>query len=219
MSLAFNLMSYIRFFVLLSPIILPTMAIFGSLYEGNGRGLLYVFGLTISMAFGGMISSLAGAYVPHTGVVGGTGRPGTENGPFRAIIDPACNLIGGNQPESWGTKFSMPGPHALLLSFTLTYVMFPMFIYGNVNLGVLAALLFLGIVSAIIRTVPPLSCVHLIDVMAGWGTGVLLGTFWFFLIQSFFGEKGVYFSNTKSDKQECKLDKKAFRCKSKQKAN
>ena len=217
MPLAFNPMSYIRFFVLLSPIILPTMAIFGSLYEGNIKGLLYVFGLIISMAFGGMISSLAGAYVPHVGKFGGTGKPGTEDGPFKALVDPACNLIGSNQPESWGTMFSMPGPHALLLSFILTYALFPMFIYGNVNLGVIGGLLFLGIMSAIIRTTSPMNCVHLVDVMAGWGTGVLLGSLWFFLISSF-GEKGVYFSSTKSDKQECKLDKKAFRCKSKQKA-
>ena len=50
MPLAFNPMSYIRFYVLLSPIILPTMAVFGSLYVGNIKGLLYVLGLTLNLA-------------------------------------------------------------------------------------------------------------------------------------------------------------------------
>ena len=83
MPLSFNPMSYIRFYVLLSPIILPTMAIFGSLYEGNIKGLLYVAGLTLSMAFGSMISPLTGAYVPHVGVVGGRGAPGTPDEAFK----------------------------------------------------------------------------------------------------------------------------------------
>jgi len=170
------------------------------------------------MGFGGMISPLAGAYVPHVGIVGGQGGSGTENEAFKPNIDPACNLISSGGVGGWGTMYSMPGPHALLLSFTLTYALFPMFIYGNVNLGVIGGLLFLGIMSAIIRTTAPMNCVHLVDVMAGWGTGVLLGSLWFFLINSWFGEGGTYFSSTKSDKQECKLDKKAFRCKSKQKA-
>ena len=219
MPLASNPMSYIRFYVLLSPIILPTMAIFGSLYEGNIKGLLYVAGLTLSMAFGSMISPLAGAYVPHVGIVGGTGKPGTENEAFKTDIDPACNLIG-NGTQGWGTMFSMPGPHALLLSFTMTYVLFPMFIYGNVNLGVIAGLLALGILSGIIRTTFPMNCVGLVDVMAGWGTGVILGSLWFFLINGLTPNPNnfVYFASSKSDKQECKLEKKAFRCKSKQKA-
>ncbi|MDA9298866.1 hypothetical protein N9P79_00705 [Crocinitomicaceae bacterium] len=219
MPIAFNPMTYIRFFVLLSPIIIPSMAIFGSLYEGNGKGLLYIAGLTLSMAFGAMISPLAGAYVPHVGEVGGSGRPGTPNGPFTSLTDPACNLISSGT-EGWGTMFSMPGPHALLLSFTMTYMLFPMFMYGNVNLWVIGGLLFLGIMSARIRTTEPMNCVGLADVMAGWGTGVILGSLWFFTIIFLMPDSDnvVYFSSKKSDKQECKLEKKAFRCKSKQKA-
>ncbi len=221
MALNFDLLTYMRFFVLLSPVIFPAMAIFGSLYEGNLKGFLYVLGLTISMAFGGMISSIAGRYVPHTGVIEGTGQKGTANGPFTPLIDPACNLIGGNNPNSWGTMYSMPDSHALLIGFTLTYLMFPMFINGNVNLGVIAGLLVVGIYSGWLRS-STLQCVGLVDVMAGWGTGVILGSLWYFLIQTLSGGAlgdTVYFSSTKSDKQECKLDKKAFRCKNKQKAN
>ena len=96
MALNFDPLAYMRFFVLLAPVILPAMAIFASLYEGNLKGFLYVFGLTISMAFGGMISSHTGKYVPHTGVLNGSGKIGDANGPFTPLIDPACNLIGAN---------------------------------------------------------------------------------------------------------------------------
>jgi hypothetical protein len=220
MALNFDPLAYMRFVVLLSPVILPVMAIFGSLYEGNLKGFLYVLGLTISMAFGGMISGYANRLVPHTGVEGGTGTKGSPDGPFSPLIDPACNLIGVNDRNGWGTMYSMPGPHALLISFTLTYVMFPMFIYGNVNLGLLAGLIFLGIYSAILRT-NVMNCVGMVDIMAGWGTGIILGSLWYFLMQAQSGGAlgdTIYFSSTKSDKQECKLDKKAFRCKNKQKA-
>ena len=42
MALNFDPLAYMRFVVLLSPVILPVMAIFGSLYEGNLKGFLYV---------------------------------------------------------------------------------------------------------------------------------------------------------------------------------
>ncbi len=62
--LAATLMSYIRFFVLLSPIIIPTMAVFGSLFNANFKGFVYVLGLTIAMMFGSLIAPSIGVRVP-----------------------------------------------------------------------------------------------------------------------------------------------------------
>ena len=73
------------------------------------------------------------------------------------------------------------------------------------------------VLSAWMRVSAPMNCIYPVDVIAGWGTGFILGTIWFTIINQWHGH--TYFSNTKSDKQECKLDKKAFRCKSKKKAN
>jgi len=205
--------TYIRFFVFLIPIILPTMAVLGSAFEQNPNGLLYVVGLSMAMGIGKCISLMAKKPVPHIGTIG---EPD-----FLPLIDPACTLIQGGDPsKGWGSAYSLPGPHALLLSFTTTYLLFPMFINDNVNLLLIGTLILLMAMSAYMRVSAPMNCVYLVDVVAGWGTGFIFGTIWFGVVVGLLHAGDyTYFSNTKSDKQECKLDKKAFRCKSKKKAN
>ena len=227
MALTTDAMTYIKFFVFLSPIIIPSMAVLGSFYEGNFKGLFYILGLIISMTFGGLISKTAGRLVPHKGRIGGTGAKGTDNGPFMPIINQACNLLGSGDPESWGLVYSSPGPHALTISFTLAYIILPMFINNNINfhnLFIIAGLLGAGILSAIFRTSSEMRCLGWVDIATGWSTGLLLGSAWFFLVYqlaSSFNAQNfcVYFSESDSDKQQCKLEKNAFRCKSRQKAN
>ena len=113
----------------------------------------------------------------------------------------------------------MPGPHALFIAFTAAYMMFPMFINDNVSLLTIGGLIFLLIISAVIRIMPPMECVYFSQVAVGWATGFLLGTIWYFIVRAlaYSGDtpvKGItYFEEEKSDKQQCTLDKKAFRCK------
>jgi hypothetical protein len=185
------------------------MAILNSAFESNLRGLIYVGGLSVAMFLGGMIASIAKHTVPGTG----TGRD------FIALIDPACTIVqGADSTTGWGSRYSLPGPHALLLAFTTTYLLFPMFINGNINFWVIGALTFMMSISAWMRTSAPMNCISPVDVIAGWGTGFIFGTIFFFGI-FYTSPHHTYFSNSKSDKQECKLDNKAFRCKSKKKAN
>jgi hypothetical protein len=203
-------MTYIRFFVFLTPIIIPCMAILNSAFESNPAGLFYVGGLSIAMFLGSQIARIAEHTVPGTG----TGKD------FIALIDPACTIVqGADSTTGWGSRYSLPGPHALLLAFTTTYLLFPMFINGNVNFWVIGALTFIMTLSAWMRTTAPMNCISPVDVIAGWGTGFIFGAIWFFFISYSFSGNNTYFSNSKSDKQECKLDNKAFRCKSKKKAN
>lgn len=224
MALTTDAMTYIKFFVFLSPIIIPSMAVLGSFYEGNFKGLFYILGLIISMTFGGLISRTAGHLVPHIGKLGGTGKRGTPEGPFTPIINAACNLVGVENSESWGLMYSLPGPHALSLAYTAAYFILPMFIYNNLNIH---NLFFIGgislicILSAIFRTSSTMNCVTMTDVVAGWGTGLLFGAVWFFLVNQIAASANIknvtYFSETDSDKQQCKLEKKAFRCKARTK--
>jgi hypothetical protein len=59
-------------------------------------------------------------------------------------------------------------------------------------------------------------CVNGIDVVAGWGTGFILGASWFLIVQYLGGS--TYFQDSESDRKQCKLDKKSFRCKKTTKA-
>ena len=206
MPLASSLMSYIRFFTLLSPIMIPTMAIFSSLFNANFKGFVYVLGLTIATTFGSFIAPVIGKKVPQY-----QGRPG---------IDAACNLVG-SSIGGWGTEYSTPGPHALVLAFTATYLMFPMFLNGTTNLILIGSLIFLTVLSAAIRISSPMNCITMGDAAAGWGTGFILGAMWYFAVVSLAGTQSnlTYFETEKSDRQQCTLSKTSFRCKKRRVAN
>lgn len=207
MPLASSLMSYIRFFTLLSPIIIPTMAIFGSLFEANFKGFVYVLGLTIAMTFGSFVAPVIGKQVPRD-----------QNG--KIGINAACNIVG-SSIGGWGTLYSTPGPHAMILAFTATYLMFPMFLNNTVNLFLIGGLILIMCMSAAIRISAPMTCITIGDAVAGWATGFILGAFWYFTVISLSGTQNnlTYFEKQKSDRQQCKLDKKSFRCRRKVVAN
>ena len=127
-------------------------------------------------------------------------------GKFKAYNDSACNLFASDGVEGWGTVRSSPGPHALFLAFTLTYMAFPMFMNNNINFLVLGGLMFILILSAMLRVMPPMFCVGWSDVVMGWGTGFILGALWLFFIRwinakypsnsfTYFGKSKVIGSN------------------------
>jgi hypothetical protein len=45
MGLQSDAMTYIKFFIFLLPVVIPSMAVIGSFYEGNLKGLFYILGL------------------------------------------------------------------------------------------------------------------------------------------------------------------------------
>ena len=218
MGLSANFLAYIRFFTFLAPVIIPSFAILGSLYNQDIKGFLYVLGVVIAMGSGKWMSTLIPSYVPHApgGVVNGKYIAGK----FKPYNDQACNLFGdgiAGDGNGWGTVRSSPGPHALFLAFTLTYMALPMFMNNNINYLVLGGLMLLLILSAMLRVMPPMFCIGWSDVVMGWGTGFILGSCWLFFLRwvntTYSTNSLTYFSKLKSDKQMCVLEKSAFRCK------
>jgi hypothetical protein len=212
MGLRNTFTSYIRFMVLLAPlIIIPTMAIFGSLFNGDTKGLFYILGLTITMTFGSLISAAVQKPGPGKPVEG----KDEAQGSMAPAYSPACNIIG-SSITGWGTTYSLPCHDALALAYTATYFLFPMFLNNSINFFVICGILLISILNAYYRILSPMFCVTGIDVVAGWGTGFILGAAWFLIIQYLGGS--TYFQHSDSDRQQCKLDKKSFRCKKTTKA-
>ena len=87
MGLIPSITSYIRFFALLTPIILPAMAIFGSLYESNLKGFIYILGVLLSMGIGQALA----VYAIKSHVPGGLSNPKQPDS-FVSVADPACSL-------------------------------------------------------------------------------------------------------------------------------
>ena len=202
MPLTENFQTYLHFGILLSPIILPAFAILASVYEQDLKGFIYILGVLMAMTVGRWFSTVLKAKL----------------GDGLMVPAAACNLtqraVGAG---GWGTVYGSPGPDALFLAFTLTYLALPMFTNGNVNFLALGALWLIMLLSAIFRVGAPLYCSTWAFVVAGWVTGFILGSLWFFFVDwvntSYPDSNLTYFGPIKSDKQTCVLDKKAFRCK------
>ena len=66
-----------------------------------------------------------------------------------------------------------------------------------------------------------MNCLGLGAAVAGWGTGFIFGALWYFAVISLVGTQSnlTYFEVGKSDRQQCTLDKKSFRCRRKMAAN
>ena len=213
MGLRNTFSSYIRFMVLLSPlIIIPTMTIFGSLFNGDAKGLFYILGLSITMVFGNLISVAVKKYV-----AGKTSprQAADDAQQFVPAYSPACNIVG-TSVSGWGTVYSLPCHDAIALAYTTTYFLFPMFLNNNINFFVICAMLLMGILNAYFRIFPPMCCVDGFDVVAGWGTGLILGASWYLIISYLGGT--TYFEDSESNREQCKLDKKTFRCQKTKKA-
>lgn len=207
MGLSTTFTAYIKFIALLSPlIIIPCTLIFGSLLNQDLKGLFYILGLVITMTLGGLLA----AAVKKRG-------PGVMKGEtFIPAFSPACNIVG-ESVMGYGTKYTMPCPDALALAYTMAYLLIPMFLNNNINFFVIGAMLLMFALNTYFRICSPMFCVDGVDVVAGLGTGIILGAMWFLLIQYLNGS--TYFENEKGDNQKCKLDKKSFRCKKTIKVN
>lgn len=215
MTLVATFSTYIKFVALLSPlVIIPSTVIFGSLYNSDAKGLFYILGLIVTMTFGVLLSTAVKQQGPGVKQQGpGVKTKGTPAS-FIPGYDMACNIVGSSN-SGWGTTYTMPCPDALALAYTMSYFLFPMFLNNQINFFVICGMLLIGILNASFRL--KMCCVNGIDIVAGWGTGFILGALWFLIIQYLNGAD--YFEYDTTSSQKCKLDKKSFRCKKTIKAN
>lgn len=211
MTLVATFTAYIKFVALLSPlVIIPSTVIFGSLYNSDAKGLFYILGLIVTMTFGVLLSTAVQSHGPGDTIKATDDTPAS----FIPGYPAACNIVGSSN-SGWGTIYTMPCPDALALAYTMSYFLFPMFLNNQINFFVICGMLLIGILNASFRL--KMSCVNGIDIVAGWGTGFILGALWFLIIQYLNGAD--YFEYDTTSSQKCKLDKKSFRCKKTIKAN
>ena len=196
MPLKLGILPYLRFFTIMSPMLIASYAIMQSAFNGTVKGVIFVAGAAIIMFLGKLISSSFPNRVPRN---------------FSA----ACNIFE-TAAMGWGTTYSSPGPHQLFLWYTAWYICLPMFVNSTVNWSLFGLFIMLILGSAILR-VWQLSCVRLIDVMLGALFGSCWGVLWWFMMSR--AERGydpplelTYF-NRDSDNQQCTIGPKAFRCK------
>ena len=188
------------FFVTFTPIILPICAIFSSALDGSFRGFIYVLGLIITVSICCLFA---------TSLNTEWSRGGGNN----LLAHRACAIVGNG---IWGIKKTLPDPHAVILAFTLFYIMMPMVINEKLDwkmtIFAFAPLLFALFSNGIARH-SILCCSDIKDIVWGWILGGIFGVSWYFVIGSSFGfDAGLtYFENQTSDKP-CGLKDNVFQC-------
>ena len=213
---------YIRFITQFSPILFSFLAVIDSAYNMSLKGIMYVFGVIISMFFGKLLSASFPFRVP--GIEDGmketefatsqlkSDKYAFENPKFH----PSCNLISKPDHAGWGTFYSSPDMYSLFYSFTLIYIITSMLNNNDFNLFILSILLFFFLLSSYFRT-NVFYCVQFRDILIGMVIGSLIGFLWFMFISVI--EKSLkiydltYFNNNKENNNKCKMKNKQFRCK------
>ncbi len=192
------------FFVTFTPILLPICAIFSSALEGSFKGFIYVLGLVITVSICCLFALSLNSEWSRDG---GSGQSAKR----------ACSIVGNGV---WGITKTLPDPHAVILAFTLAYVMMPMFINETLDwkttIFSFAPLLFTLFINGIARH-SVLCCSDVKDLIWGWIFGAIFGVSWYFVIGASFGfDNGLtYFENKRSDKP-CSLKDNVFECKSRE---
>ena len=207
--------AYFRFLTQFSPILFSFIAVIDSAYNTSLRGILYVFGIMVSLSIGKLISASFPFRIP--GIKDGTNEKDFITSDIKSNkFHPSCNLISKPDYSGWGTFYSSPDMYGLFYSFTLMYIISSMIKNYNVNIFILAILLFFFLVSSYFRT-QVFYCVEFRDILIGLIVGGLLGLLWFIFVsiieKTLKANNLTYFNSNKKGAEKCSMKNKQFRCK------
>tara|TARA_B100001142_G_C14235079_1_gene617000 strand:+ start:229 stop:828 length:600 start_codon:yes stop_codon:yes gene_type:complete len=193
-----NIKYLIPFGSMISPLLISSYLVFDSFFNGNIKGIVYLFGVIIASFLGIIARPSLGSITPAISWNGKTD---------------VCNMFGfGDQYN----KYSSPDFNTLFLSFTMMYVILNMFLLGTYNFLTLLLFMLMIAVNCFYRI--KLYCSHGPDILAGLLFGSILGIIWFFLVKFIQDENGMdllYFQDDKSTKKKCKVSRTKFKCKQK----
>ena len=213
---------YIRFLTQFSPILFSFIAIIDSAYNMSLKGILYVFGVSLTLFIGKLISATFPFRVP--GVEDGLNEKDFQISKIKSDkygfdnpkYHPSCNLISKPDHAGWGTFYSSPDMYALYYTFTIVYMINSMLNGNDINIFILTILLFLFLLSSYFRT-QVFYCVEFRDILVGMVVGGFIGFLWFVFVSITQTSLKIYdltyFNVNRENNNKCKMKNKQFRCK------
>jgi hypothetical protein len=182
-------MNIIVFLMFYSPIIIVVFVLSMSFLFKNFKGLIY-------LAFLIFLAFLRSQIISFT--------LGKDNKEVRSSV-PICRMT---QYSQYGNA----GFSIFVISFTLMYLCFPMFINGDINYMVFGGLLAYLIMDIAIRNT--YKCItSLKNIFFNVITGACIGSFIPFLFYSMGGSGFMFFNEMSSNKEVCSMPKKqTFKC-------
>jgi hypothetical protein len=188
MAIALTGSNMAQLFSLISPFLLGFFIFMSSLFNLNIKGIIYLGGI--------LIAALINAFLMGTI---------KEQLPDPTSI--ACGLVNTGPWRFFGT----PSPSGVFISFTIAYLVLPLYYNDQMNYVLLISLLSLLFIDIIAKTYN--GCTSYVGAALGCLVGFILGSAWYSLFKAAGYESLVYFNEMNSNKVMCsRPSKQTFKC-------
>jgi hypothetical protein len=172
------------------PVMLAFFMIMISVFNQNVKGLVYLGGVLIAVAINTLLLKISPADDVHSNA--------------RSAL---CKVM--DFPYTQGR--TTPYMNSMFIAFTATYLFFPMYEAGAINISVVISMIALFCIDAGVNFSN--GCVKKSGIASGLLVGVLLGWAWFAILNT--SNKGLlFFNEVNSDGYFCsKPSEQTFKCK------
>lgn len=189
MAIELTITNVFQFISALTPLLLTFFMVMISIFNQDLKGLVYLAGILIVSVINVFLLNLIKSKRDEDSGV-------------------SCNIF--NLPFNM-TDYNVPSLNSVLISFTIAYLLLPMFASKQINYALIVALVSIFVIDGISKIMN--KCTTAGGVILGLLTGVLFGSLWYTLFHSTGYNSLLYFDEVVSNKVYCSRPKKqTFKC-------
>lgn len=188
MAMELTITNLIQFFGTLSPIMVSFFLLSASILNKNIKGLIYMAGVMFAFVLNAVFMNVLKV-------------------PLDEGRSMACSII--DLPFSLNA-YSSPSWNSVFIAFTLAYMYLPMKFSGNMNYGVVIALLSLFGIDAMSKVMN--KCTNNLGVVVGGLLGLILGGVWYGVIKASGNPQLLYFDELSNGETCSRPSKQTFKC-------
>jgi hypothetical protein len=178
MAIELTISNIFQFFSAITPFLLVFFMVMISIFNQSLKGLIYLAGILLSMGINIFLMN----------------RLQNEKNPNSS---PTCNLFA----SALTNRYNVPDINSLLISFTMAYLILPMYYNKQMNYPIITALGSLFAMDGVTRVMN--KCTPVLGVVLGGLFGFMLGAGWFSLLDSAKLKNLLYFSEVISNNVVC----------------
>lgn len=176
------------------PLFIGFYAVSTTLINQNVKGLIFLAGSIIAT-----IINLSISYAIKNPIVTDVAGKGIQNAICRLSMPFNSNF------------YNIPSFNSMFISFTLTYLIACMTQKNMMNYYLIAGIVVMFIIDGFVQV--NAMCTQLIGILLGLLVGIILGYGWFAAFNFTGNNKLLYFSDTPTTGEKCKVEgNKAFKC-------
>lgn len=194
MAIKLDAFNFLHLISALAPFMVSFLLVMISLFNQNLKGLIYLAGVLLATVINLIIMNTLGPFI---------GAYAEKNSQASVL----CELV----EIPFLKRYNIPSPSSVFLGFTLMYLLLPMAMSGQTNIGVVVFLLGLMVIDAVSKVSN--KCTTTPGIVSGTLLGGLMGTIWFALFKETGHESLLYYEELQSNNVKCsRPSKQTFKC-------